>query len=136
MSSRNISDNPPNTAEFIRHRTITLFTTSVARGIFFCPMNMEVIVAPPAAMSVQKATTRFIIGNVIANPAIAIGPTPLPMKMLSMILYNEVATLAMIAGTEYCTNSLLIDLDPSDIGLSIFAINKFYPTKLTSIRQF
>ncbi len=44
----------------------------------------------------------------MASPAIAIGPTPLPMKMLSIMLYKDVATLAMIAGTEYCVSNFPI----------------------------
>ena len=48
----------------------------------------------------------------MASPAIAMGPTPRPMNMLSIILYNEVTTLAMIAGREYCTSSLPIGFVP------------------------
>ena len=92
---------PPNTIECIMHRVITLFTTSVALEVFFCPRNIEEMVAPPTAINVQKAITRFISGNVIASPEIAITPTPRPMNMLSIILYKDVATLAIIAGTEY-----------------------------------
>ena len=54
----------------------------------------------------QKPTTRFINGKVMARPEIAIGPTPRPMKILSTILYKDVATAAIIAGTEYCTSNL------------------------------
>ena len=39
-------------------------------------MKMELIVAPPTAISVTNAMTRFISGKVMARPAIAIGPTP------------------------------------------------------------
>ncbi len=84
--------------------------------MFFCPRKMDDIVAPPTAISVQNAITRFISGNEIASPAIAMAPTPLPMNMLSTILYKEVATLAMIAGTEYCTSSLPMGLEPRVIG--------------------
>lgn len=52
----------------------------------------------------------------MARPAIAIAPTPRPIKMLSTILYNDVATLAIIAGTEYCTNSLPMGFVPNVIG--------------------
>jgi hypothetical protein len=62
---------------------------------------MELIVAPPVAMRVQNAITKFISGKVMAKPEIAIGPTPCPMNILSIILYKDVATLAIIAGTEY-----------------------------------
>lgn len=59
---------------------------SVAPFISFCPRRIEAMVELPADTSVQKATTRFIRGKLTANPAIAIGPTPCPMKMLSIIL--------------------------------------------------
>jgi hypothetical protein len=61
--------------------------------------------------------TRFIKGNVIASPEIANGPTPCPINMLSIILYREVATLAIIAGTEYCINNFPIDSVPNVIGV-------------------
>lgn len=38
------------------------------------------------------------------------------MKMLSMILYKDVATLAITAGTEYLTNSEPILLVPRSLG--------------------
>jgi hypothetical protein len=44
-------------------------------------------------------------GKVIANPEIANGPTPCPMKMLSIILYNEEAVIAMMAGVAYFFNN-------------------------------
>jgi hypothetical protein len=44
-------------------------------------------------------------GKVIANPDIANGPTPCPMKMLSIILYNEEAVIAMMAGVAYLFNN-------------------------------
>jgi len=34
----------------------------------------------------------------------ASGPTPCPIKILSMMLYIEAAAVAMIAGTEYIIN--------------------------------
>ena len=49
-------------------------------------MKMDDIVAPPTAMRVQKAITRFISGKVMASPDMAMAPTPRPMNMLSMIL--------------------------------------------------
>jgi hypothetical protein len=44
-------------------------------------------------------------GKVMANPEIAKGPTPCPMKMLSIILYNEEAVIAMMAGVAYFFNN-------------------------------
>ena len=116
IGSRKYKVTPPNTIEWIRQNVITLLTTSVALPTFFCPRKMEEIVAPPAAISVQKAITRFISGSVMASPAIAMGPTPLPMNILSTMLYTLTATLAMMAGMEYCTRSLPIGSVPSVVG--------------------
>ena len=77
---------PPNTTELIRHSINVLPNTSVAPSISFCPKRIEEIVAPPAEISTQKATTRFISGNVMAKPEIAIAPTPCPIKILSIML--------------------------------------------------
>jgi len=55
---------------------------------------------------VEKAIIRFIKGKVIAKPDIANGPTPCPIKTLSIILYNDVTVIPMIAGIEYCNNNL------------------------------
>lgn len=107
---------PPKIIEWMIHRSITLLITSVAREVFFCPKKIEEIVAPPTAINVQNATTRFINGNVIANPEIAITPTPRPIKMLSIILYRDTATLATTAGTEYSISSFDIDWLPNSIG--------------------
>lgn len=86
IGSRNSNVKPPKAIAWMRQNVITLLTTSVARDTFFCPRKMELMVAPPAAISVQKAITRFINGNVMASPAMAIGPTPRPMNMLSTML--------------------------------------------------
>ena len=77
---------------------------------------MDEIVAPPAAISVQNAITRFISGKVMASPAIAMGPTPRPMKILSTMLYTDTATLAMIAGMEYSISNLPIGSVPRLVG--------------------
>ena len=51
------------------------------------------------------AAPKFMKGKVMANPEIAKGPTPCPMKMLSIILYNEEAVIAMMAGVAYFFNN-------------------------------
>jgi hypothetical protein len=45
-------------------------------------------------------------GKVIANPEIANGPTPCPIKILSIILYKDDAVIAMMAGVAYLFNNL------------------------------
>jgi hypothetical protein len=57
-------------------------------------------------------------GNVIARPAIAYGPTPCPIKMLSHILYKEDAVIAMMAGMAYCLSNLEIFSVPSSVGIT------------------
>ena len=70
---------------------------------------IELIVAPPIPTKVEKAIIRFIKGKVIANPDMANGPTPCPIKTLSIILYNDVTVIPIIAGIEYCNNNLPTD---------------------------
>jgi hypothetical protein len=57
------------------------------------------------------------------------------MKMLSIMLYNDVAMLAIIAGTEYCKSSLPTGAVPSvkdDCDVLSPIISKSF-TKLTQI---
>ncbi len=104
------------TTAWIRQNTVTLPTTCDAFSGAFCPRNIDEIVAPPTATSTQNATTRFISGKVMARPVIAIAPTPRPIKTLSMMLYRDVARLAIMAGNEYCTSSRPIGRLPSSLG--------------------
>jgi len=76
MESRNKKVKPPKQTALIIHIIKTLCTTSVARTLSFWPKKIELIVAPPIPTNVQKATTKFINGKVIAKPAIANAPTP------------------------------------------------------------
>ena len=66
---------------------------------------MELMEAPPTPTSITRAKVRFMTGKVIARPEIARGPTPCPMKMLSMMLYREKTTIAAMAGMEYRRSS-------------------------------
>ena len=50
-----------------------------ARAWFFSPSEIEMIVPEPTPMSGPKAPITIMIGNVIARPAIASRPQPLPM---------------------------------------------------------
>lgn len=90
---------------------------SVAPSWSFCPRRMEAMVEPPAETSVQKAMTRFIMGKLTASPAMAMAPTPCPMKMLSMMLYSEVTVMPMMAGMEYCNSSFPTGSEPNICGL-------------------
>jgi hypothetical protein len=47
---------------------------------------------------VPNAMARFIMGRVKVKPDIAMGPTPCPINILSIMLYNELAVVAIIAG--------------------------------------
>ena len=64
-------------------------------------------------MAAPKAVARFMNGKVMANPEMARGPTILPMKILSIILYSEAAVIATIAGMAYCASNLPMGLVPS-----------------------
>ena len=62
------------------------------------PIRMETSEAEPAPTSVPNAVAKFMMGSVSPKPANAMAPTPCPMKIRSMMLYNEVAVVAMMAG--------------------------------------
>ena len=69
----------------------TLSSTTLPRiisaaGLFPCPRRIEVRAADPAPTMAPKAAARFINGIVSARPDMAIGPTPWPMNMLSIML--------------------------------------------------
>ena len=86
----------------------------------------------PTPTRAPNAAPRFISGNVSARPAIANLPTPCPIKILSTILYNDEAVIAIIAGTAYCLSNLEIFSVPNSVGTPATAINfKFVqPTNL------
>ena len=72
----------------------------------FCPMVMETLAAAPAPINMPNAINKIMKGNVSANPEMASGPTPCPMKILSTILYNDITTVPIMEGMEYCQISL------------------------------
>ena len=78
----------------------------------------------PTPTSVPSAVERFISGKVTASPEIAYAPTSLiwPMNMLSTILYKEDAVMAMMPGTAYSFNRVLIFFVPSSAVAVIPAI--------------
>ena len=81
---------------------------------------MDEIVDPPADTRLQKAAVRFISGKVIASPAMAMAPTPCPMKILSMMLYSDTMVMLIMAGMEYCSNSFPMLSVPRMCGLFIY----------------
>ncbi len=92
---------------------------STASALFksFCPIFTETSVDAPTPTNEPKAAARLINGKVTANPAIANGPTPCPIKILSIILYNEAAVIATIAGTAYFINNFRISSEPKVRGV-------------------
>lgn len=70
----------------------------------FLPRRMELMAAPPMPTSVPSAKVRFMMGKVTARPDRARGPTPWPMKTLSMMLYREYTTMPAMEGREYWTS--------------------------------
>ena len=81
-----MKDKIPKNNELEIHSINVCEKISVAPYMSFCPRLIDASVEPPADTNVQKATTRFISGKLMASPAIAIGHTPCPMKILSIIL--------------------------------------------------
>ena len=73
-----------------------------------CPSRMEQMDAPPMPTSKTSAKVRFMTGNVIARPEMANGPTPCPIKILSMMVEREKTTIAAMAGKEYRRSSFPI----------------------------
>ena len=98
-----------------------------AASLFFSPNRIDIRVAEPIPIKAPNAIVRFIIGKVIASPEIANGPTPCPINIRSIILYNEAAAVAIIAGIEYCINSLPNRAVPSSF---VFGIYSSYQKKL------
>lgn len=90
----------------------------------------------PTPIAAPKAAERFINGNVIANPDIAIAPTPCPMKMESTILYSDDAVIAMIAGIAYCMSSFPTGFVPNSNVACLLSISFFCKvTKKTTKQQ-
>jgi len=72
----------------------------VASSVLFWPIRMDIMADAPAPIMAPKAIIKFIKGMVKANPEIAYGPTPFPMKMRSITLYSEETVMPKIAGSE------------------------------------
>ena len=86
MGSRKRKDSPPKMTELTMQSISVLPSTLLTPTMSFCPRRMDEMVEPPADTKLPKAAVRFIIGKVMARPAMAMAPTPCPMKMLSMML--------------------------------------------------
>lgn len=97
----NRCDIPPKSTALIKQSINVLFRTLVADSGSRCPKRMDDMVDPPAETKTPKAVTKFMKGNVMASPEMAIAPTPCPMKILSMMLYREVSVMPIMAGMEY-----------------------------------
>ena len=57
-----------------------------AHSLSRLPKTIDILAAEPAPISEPKAWIIFITGMVMASPAMANGPIPLPMNILSAIL--------------------------------------------------
>jgi hypothetical protein len=75
-------------------------TTRSAMSISFLPMAMETLTPAPMPMSIPKATTMIMMGNTTERPERASAPTPRPIKILSTILYRELAKTPIKAGQK------------------------------------
>ena len=72
-------------------------------------------VEAPTPTIAPKAAPKFMKGKVMASPEMANGPTPCPMKMLSTMLYKELAVMAIMAGMAYCISNLPMGCVPSSV---------------------
>ena len=100
----------------------TLLRTFFAELCFCCPKNIDRIDEPPTPIIAPNAADRFISGKVIANPLMANEPTPWPINMLSIMLYNDDAVMAIIAGTAYFNSNLRIGSVPNSAGVFSFTV--------------
>ena len=120
IGSMNASATAMKSSPIIMLRLTTLLSTLLQALYFFLPRKIESIVAAPAPTRVPKAVDRFISGNVTARPEIAMGPTPWPMYMLSIMLYSDDAVIAIIAGSAYFFRSFPISSVPRSVGIATF----------------
>ena len=94
------------------HAMIKFNNTTLDKIFFasfaFLPNRSENNAAAPTPTIDPNAEIIFIIGNATPKPAIAIGPTPFPIKILSVKLYSDVADVAIMAGSENRSKSFQI----------------------------
>ena len=69
-----------------------------AQAMSFLPRTMDILADEPAPTREPKACMTFIMGIVMARPAIAMASTPCPRNILSAMLYIEAITWLMTAG--------------------------------------
>ncbi len=89
---------------FIKISTTELPRTQLASCLLPMPSSMDMRAAAPVPTSRPMAALRFITGNVTASPEMASAPTPRPMNMRSITLYNDITTTPTTAGRLYCHN--------------------------------
>ncbi len=107
----------------------TMFSSTAFPRVFSAavllpsPRRIEIRAAAPTPTIAPKAEAMFIIGIVIAMPAIAAPPTPCPTKMLSIMWYSDDDAIAMMAGIAYRKRSLPMLSVPSDNVEDLVLIN-------------
>lgn len=70
-----------------------------AAALLPCPKRIEANDEPPTPTIAPNAAVMLIMGIQIPSAVIANGPTPCPIKILSVMLYRAEVTVATIAGT-------------------------------------
>ena len=91
-----------------------------ALALFPWPRRIDVSADPPTPTIEPKAAVMLMIGIHIPSPDMANGPTPCPMKILSVILYSAEVTVATIAGMAYRTSSFDNRSVPNETGVTLF----------------
>ena len=125
IGSMKILENTITTPVIMKVSIRALASIFSARSLSPSPNRMEIRDAAPAPTSMLKADRKFINGKVSANPEMAIGPTPCPMNIRSIMLYSEAIMAPTIAGKEYIHNNLRTFMVPNLFSTVVVILN-FY----------
>ena len=88
----------------------------------FLPKTIDIRAEDPTPIRDPKAWMIFMMGMVMARPAIAMAPTPCPMKIRSTILYIDAIIWLMTDGKAYIhsnwpmpfvSNSRVLSISPT-----------------------
>ena len=86
---------------------IPLPLVRIALFLSFLPRDLEMIEPEPTPIIIPTANMSICMGNTIARPAIARGPTPWPTYSVSTTLYKALTTSPTVAGIENLNNNFL-----------------------------
>ena len=122
IGSRKVSITTINTNPSTKLSITAFASVFSAACILPSPRRIDILAAAPTPTIAPKAPAMFIIGIVIAIPAIAAPPTPCPTNIESIIWYSEFDAIAIIAGAAYRQSSEPILSVPKESVFACFAI--------------